>query len=316
MMCAIKIYKKLVVVILVLTFLFSPIFKAHAQFGIVHDPVHTAVTTAQFSSEATKDYGLDTVAWFLANLVLERIGQATVSWINSGFQGKPAYVTDTGGFFTNVADQAAGQYIQNNTNFDFLCGPIRDKIRVALQTSYYGNTQAQWQCTLTDIAGNMEDFMGDFSRGSWSKFFELSQKRQNNPLGIYIQAESELYANIASELGKEEQKLNWGQGFLSQTKCARYGVPTTRVVTEGGKFELQPDGTSKYVEGTTRNVTDPAPCLQEEIITPGKVIEGQLNNVLGSGLGKLEAADEIDEIIGALLNQLIQKAVGATGLRG
>lgn len=312
-----KINKKILTFVLVFCFLFSPALTARAQFAVI-DVANLEVNAGDYVSESTKEYGLDAVAWFLANMLLERIGESTVNWINSGFQGKPAYVTDTNGFFLSVGDQAAGEYIQNNTNFDFLCGPtIQSKIRIALQTSYSGKSREQRQCTLTDIYGTMEDFMGDFSRGGWDKFFRLTQEQQNNPIGAYIQAENEMYTKIAQSLGKEKTQLDWGQGFFSQTKCARYGLATTRTVTEGGRFELQPDGTNKYVEGTTKQVTDPAPCLEEETITPGKTIEGQLNNILGSGTGKLAAADEIDEIIGALLNQLIMRVVGGGGgLRG
>lgn len=273
-MNASEIHKKTLTAVLTLAFIFSPVFTVQAQIPVT-DAAHITVTSAQFASEATKEYSLDFIAWFLANLALERIGQSTVNWINSGFQGKPTYVTDTSGFFLSVADQAAGQYIQNNTNFDFLCGPIQSKIRIALQTSYSGRGQEQWQCSLTDIYGNMEDFMGDFSSGGWNKFFRLTQERQNNPIGVYIQAENELYTQIAESLDKEKTELNWGQGFFSM----------------------------KDANG--------------QITTPGKAIEGQLNNVLGSGTGKLAAADEIDEIISALLNQLIMRVVGgAGGLRG
>jgi|GEM_PF-5002758 len=47
------------------------------------------------------------------------------------------------------------------------------------------------------------------------------------------------------------------------------------------------------------------------IKTPGAVIENQINNALGSGQRRVEVADEISEILGALMNQLM-----STALRG
>jgi hypothetical protein len=43
--------------------------------------------------------------------------------------------------------------------------------------------------------------------------------------------------------------------------------------------------------------------------TPGTVIEGQLQKVLGTGVSQLELADEFDELLGALLSQLLQNTV-------
>ena len=49
--------------------------------------------------------------------------------------------------------------------------------------------------------------------------------------------------------------------------------------------------------------------------TPGSVIESQLSNVLGSGLRQLELADEFDEMVGALVGQMVKNVVfGAQGL--
>jgi len=54
-----------------------------------------------------------------------------------------------------------------------------------------------------------------------------------------------------------------------------------------------------------------------DIVTPGVVIENQLNSVLGSNLRQLELADEFDEIVSALLNQLVTRAItGTAGLLG
>jgi len=50
--------------------------------------------------------------------------------------------------------------------------------------------------------------------------------------------------------------------------------------------------------------------------TPGKVIADQLNNSLSAGTDSLVAADEINELIGALLSALVNKVFGSGGLRG
>lgn len=56
--------------------------------------------------------------------------------------------------------------------------------------------------------------------------------------------------------------------------------------------------------------------IDGKIVTPGKVIEDQLSNVLGSEVRQLELADEINEVVAALINALINKVMSAgKGLR-
>ena len=54
-----------------------------------------------------------------------------------------------------------------------------------------------------------------------------------------------------------------------------------------------------------------------KIVTPGKVIESQLENVLGSSVRQLELADEINEIVSALVAYLVQQVLtSGQGLAG
>src|SRR3989344_5065776 len=239
-----KLNKKIITVVVVFAVLstsFSPIFtrKAEAQY----------IDIWQMPKEGV----LDTIAFLLINKIIERISASTVNWINSGFQGSPAYVTDPGSYFTNIGDQLAGQYIFSNPDLNFLCGPISAKIRLALTKSYLN--EPNFQCTLTDAFGDMEDFMGDFNKGGWDKFFQMTQKKQNNPLGAFLQAESQLDAQIASRQGIAKDELNWGSGFMSQKVCDSR-LPDTVVPEEdwgdgaGGPAYTVPGGCAPGHEST------------------------------------------------------------------
>jgi hypothetical protein len=46
-----------------------------------------------------------------------------------------------------------------------------------------------------------------------------------------------------------------------------------------------------------------------DITSPGSTIEKQVNERLGSGQRRLEMADEFDEIVNALVNQLVKVAI-------
>ena len=51
-----------------------------------------------------------------------------------------------------------------------------------------------------------------------------------------------------------------------------------------------------------------------EVVTPGLVIEEQLQKVLGQSVDQLNLADEFNEILGALVTQLTNKVFSGNGL--
>ncbi|MCR4279203.1 MAG: hypothetical protein NUV78_00500 [Candidatus Zambryskibacteria bacterium] len=236
-------------------------------------------------------FGMDSLALGIAKHSLEMIVDSTVNWINTGFDGNPAYVTNPGQYFTDIADGVAGEFIQGS-DLGFLCSPFQANIRLSLAKQYY---KAQpFQCTLSEVGGNIEAFYSDFSQGGWDTWFSMTQNENNNPYGAYINAKIELDSRIASAVGLKNQQLDWGRGFLSKETCLK---------NDAG-IEIRDLGTGKCKA--------PGP-----IITPGAAIEGQLQKVLGTGVTQLELADEFDELIGALLGQFLEKSVfGIQGLFG
>ena len=280
----------------------SPLFakKAEAQW-IVWDP-----------GAAAKEYGLDAVGWIIINLIIERMSKSTVNWINGGFKGKPAFISNPEAFFGQLGDQVAGQLIFSNPNTKFLCGPLQAKIRLAL-TSTYNQDSTRLRCSLTQIGGNLDGFMANFENGGWGTFFELTQKPQNNPIGAYLQAEGELFETIARKKDIAEKDLLQGKGFLSFKKCARFTKDRDPGNTEAEDLDEEETGGE---EDELKSMSNP--CLKEETVTPGSVISDQLNKQLGLGSDKLAIADELNEIVSALLNKLVSSVVGGIGkgLRG
>lgn len=81
--------------------------------------------------------------------------------------------------------------------------------------------------------------------------------------------------------------------------------------------EVIEDSSGNAVNADSVGLGAEAACLEYETETPGNVISEQLNKTLGLGGEKLAVADELNEIVSALLNQLVSKAIGsvAGGLR-
>jgi hypothetical protein len=239
------------------------------------------ITTAvQSSALVVKEYSLDVIGWALVNMLLGQMIQSVTQWVNSGFEGSPAFVTDLKGFLLNIADKVAGDYIFNSEALSFLCSPFELDIKLALQLQYQtsrandgvGTPSA---CTLTGAMENVENFFnGDFLDGGWDRWYEVTMNPSNNPMGALIGAKIGLDISLENEKERSVKELDFGNGFLS----------------------------FKNADGT--------------ITTPGNVIQTQLNNSLGLPGDRLAVADELNELIGALLGQLMGSLFSSGGLRG
>lgn len=265
---------------------------AHAQFAVVESGpnlITNTINTVETVAATAKEYVLDGLAWQLANIALEQMTQDIVTWINSGFNGSPAFLQDPGRFLSNIADNVAGDFL-NEIGGGFLCSPFSTDIQFALEVGYYqsgGNSTLadRYSCTLSDALGNVEDFLdNDLSQGGLEQFFNVAVRPQNNPYTLTVDLQQELRGRILGELEGERQLLDWNGGFLSRRECLA--------------GEQEPNCTG-------------------DVLTPGDTIQHQLNESLGIGQDRLLVADDINEVIGALMNQLVSQALGgARGLLG
>lgn len=285
---------------------FSPTFeyqKAEAGPNIVQDPWNLAQNTISaaantITSFATnelfiKEYVLDGLAWTFINAVLEEMIRSITAWVNAGFpDGGPAFLQDLGGFLLNIADGVAGDFILG-TQLGFLCSPFQLDIRIALSAQYLnggrGSDGYQPQCRITGILENIRNFTVNvdgsvdlqaaydsrsFAAGGWAWWLGTTQEQENNVYGAYASAQAALSVALRNAKGEEIKLLEFGEGFLSRRVC-------------------NPPGSNN--------------C---SIVTPGAVIEQQLNNALAGGQQRLTVADEINELIGALLSALVREALG------
>ncbi|MBY0309705.1 hypothetical protein K2Q16_00980 [Patescibacteria group bacterium] len=244
------------------------------------------INTAQWSVTSI----LNGLAWAAAKNILSMIQRDIVRWINSGFQGSPAFIQDLGGFITNIADETAGQLIQEiGGPLSFVCSPFQLDVRIAVASAYNRTRDKNARrCTLTGALQNIQNFIGgDMNQGGWDSWIRIVHQPQSyTPLGSALDASAELGIRIRTAQGREVNLLNWGGGFMSSKVCE----------------------------------TVPGPSGDEEkcrVSTPGNVIANQLNRSLGLGDESLIAADQINEIIGALMQQMVKQVLtGAGGLLG
>ncbi len=259
--------------------------------SIVLDPsnlIKNTITAAEqglasglMQSLNLKEFTLDGIAWSLAKKVLGQTVASVVDWVNSGFNGKPAFITDYDQYYLDAQDRAANDFI-DQSNFTQLCQPLQTPVRFIVDRVYREarDYRERSQCTFSDSNGSLDAFIsGDFKSGGWSAWFSLVSNPQNNIYGaaaISINAAQSSVEN-AKDIAKTEAQN--GQGFLSDKRCEKNGKCT--------------------------------------IVTPGSVIGHYLDFSLTVGDRVLIQSDQINEVIGSLFSKLGSQALtGSNGLLG
>lgn len=264
----------------------------------------TATTAANSQQSFLKECIEKGLALALAKMILSAITQSIVNWINSGFQGSPSFVTNPDQFFMGIADQVVGEFILGS-DLAFLCSPFKLQIQLALAVNYSGGGtgSGRARCSLTQVIDNIEGFYRDFTQGGFSAWVSMTQRPDNNPYGAYLNAQSALSARINGRQAIEFGKLNWGNGFMSFEQCE------DGTIVWGGSAQNE-EGGVVLREGQSARGGDHGSC---EIKTPGKLIEGTLQETTTLPLDQLGVADDLDKIFNALGFQLIKQIMGGVG---
>lgn len=284
-----------------------------------------------------KDSFLDKAAYTAAKGMLKQLTASTVQWINSGFQGSPGFLTNPEGFFLDIGDQVTGAFIGDYGPLSALCSPFNIDIRLALGLQQSASESERYTCTLSTIINNVKNSTvngasidgfvnGDFKQGGLPGFIALSQP-QNNASGAYIQAQSDLFQKMGARQNTYTQQLNQGRGFLSFESCEDKIVDATGktsgkdlgisdqdmvelqntnklTTASGAKFSVRKDTATGYKVYRT--------CSFQ---TPGSVTQDYLSKNLGSGVDELNLADSMNEVLSAMINQLLTQVLTG-GLNG
>ncbi len=253
--------------------------------------VESIISAVNSAADHTLEYVLNGLAWDVANLAIESMTQSVVNWINSGFQGSPAFVTDLNRNLRGVADAVASRFFEELANQEIATTPFQDRVLDGIRLAYYLRTSPESfytrnPYTLGEVSPDSRAFLqGDFSQGGFNAFYSAFMNPSNNPYGAQILANQALEDAVAGATGNRLEELSWNSGFLSwRGECISRGEG----VDLSGKEE----------------------CLDYEVRTPGSVIVSQLNEHLASGINRTMLADEFNEIVAALLNQLAINVIG------
>lgn len=230
------------------------------------------------------------IAFCIVNGLITYIADTTIAWANSGFQGNPAFLENPETFFQTLADRQASQFISSvayNTTGINVCEPFRVDLSIALSESYANSQgtarQSRLSCSMDQLGQNFQNFAnggggGGSIDGYWSNWNQLRQD-ENNPWGTYIEAGEYLRAQVAVKENTAKFELGLNNGFLNFKKCE------DPVAAKKG---------------------DTSSCKST---TPGALIQSSLEDTLKIPKERLVAAEKIDQVITALANALIKKAL-------
>ena len=243
----------------------------------------------------------NSMAYCIVNGMIVYIADSTLEWINTGFEGNPAFLSNPDQFFKDLANQEKVAFIQNlayGANSG-VCDVFKSSIVSSILSRYGQNQRGYGQgyqnggygqgynsgssfngCSFDQKPGQLNLFVGgNFTAGGgWDSWYKLTQSTQNNPYDTYFRTNDRMNSQVqAIELSKTRE-LNWNNGYLSFWKC----------------------------ETETQNKKD---C---PITTPGTVIQNKLNSTLNLGTDRLVLAEKFDQVVTAVIDQLITTAIDKT----
>lgn len=259
---------------------------------------------------------LDGIMYAMAKQVLNQIADSTLAWVESGFQefgqpGNRGFIGDLDQFVANVGEQTYNQFVNEFRRRNQLCGPYRDDVLMSVSAEYYRNNPepaaVQREDTNALDPGGGGDclgglgpeateafYNGNFREAGWEAFDYSVRNPEASPVGAFLAENERLTARIQQSRRLDLQELQQNNGWLSVAACPESGS------------ELH-DATGKCLDDNGNPTIEPA------VQTPGTVVNNAINNVVDSDFRRLELADETNEIVGALMNQLVANIVGAGG---
>ena len=251
----------------------------------------------------------------VAKMLLQKLTQSTVNWINSGYDGNPSFVQDPGKFFNNIAKKEilqfgveitasgnpfAKDWMRNNALA--LKNKFQDNARYSLNEMIATTTPS---CLNKDTGKNTkcdEAFSKDFSVGGWDAWTAMTQVPANNPLGAKLMFDNEIQKRLAGTAQSVAQNtrdaLKEAGGFLGDQRCI--SAATGRI-----------DHSITISEDENALKKGAALCSKWEYVTPGKMLADAATNVMGypnnSFLNVQDLNDAVAAVSDAILNQFSTK---------
>lgn len=279
---------------------------AHAFLGVGD----TTIVLTNIDDSITQKT-LNPLAYTVAKVALHSLSKSVVNWINSGFNGSPAFIQDLNQTLLNIGDAEVQRFVNEfASNGSLQNVPWKDDIAQSVLANYFRNTSNDSfslnnPYTLDQVSSDPQAFVnGDYSKGGLNAWMSLVLSPGNNPLALFQSATNEINNRVAGAQGKKITELNWSNGFSSyRGDCPQL---SNQVLSFTG-------ATAGSVSLNNANQD----CVNQPILTPGAVIAQAANkHLVDAGVDEYISADSIGEIVNALIGNLVGNVLGGGGLAG
>lgn len=296
--------------------------------------------------EHVRNFFLKGIVTRIAKQLLHQMTISVVNWINRGFDGSPAFLTNPEAFFMDVGDQITGQFISETGVLSRLCTPFNLDVRLSLAIGQSQLLDKRYACTLSTVIDNAMNSRANISVGSSPGGATLGDITSGNILdntgqlsvnGHSANATADFLNGEFSSGGfpafialtSEPQNNPYGAWLMaksdldSQIEAKKNAINTD--LNRGAGFMSWPkcETIMTLSKGNTQNsfyASDPRYTLKTKADgstdvqvcttqTPGSIISSSLENQLGSSVRELEMANDINAIIDALFSQLVTKVL-------
>lgn len=329
----------------------NPVGQAIGATSSQEVPTTSKKTDAELKKANQRESCLNGVAYAVAKGLLRQVTDKTLNWVNTGFNGNPLYVRNIDSFMRTISNERIALFLDNIPSRDPVFG---NSIRSIVNQQLTGISDGLIGTVMdTPEARAYNDFQEDFTNGGWPALLNP----RNNAVGAIFNAADELNADISQQQQNVKEKLQSGDGFLDLERCVQYADDQKVKYPYNYKQfwcprDIQKEWTT-YYNNCVKNTTSANPqtscrytadqiydpdaltscitptkadsvantqkkCLVRETVTPGAIISAQVSTVTTSSIRQLEQADQINEVLGAFFDQLLNKLLsdGLASLRG
>ena len=253
---------------------------------------------------------IQSIGRLIAKMLLQKLTQSTVNWINSGFDGSPSFIQDAGKFFGDIAKT---EILQFGIEIEGISPFSRDWMRnnaLAVRNKFADNAQYSLDemiasttpgCVGEDgvLTGCSESFRKDFSMGGWDAWTAMTQVPANNPLGAKLMFDNEIQKRLAgtdqSVAQNTRDALQAASGFLGDKHC----------ITATGQINNYVTWTD-YQKGLEKTPPEIL-CSSWKYVTPGKMVADAATNVIGYQNNSLLNVEDLNDAVAAVLDALLNQ---------
>lgn len=248
---------------------------------------------------------IQSIGRLIIKMLLQKLTVSTVAWINSGFDGNPAFIQDPGKFFNDIAKNEILQFgleINNPELFPFGRAWMQNTA-LAFNNKFQDNARYSLNELIqnTNPEFTAETFQQDFSQGGWNAWTAMTQVPANNPLGFKLMADNEIQRRLAgtsqSTAEQVHEALSQADGFLGDMRCVDSSGSDTGITQQQRR------------EDATAQREDPCKVAggNWEYVTPGKLVSEAATNVMGYQNNAYLNVEDLNDAVAAILDALLSQ---------